>query len=113
MKKTAKTFGFLMHPGIYLLALGTLISMNACKKSNEEKILKDFTQVNLVDNNLEFGALYTDPMLVNAWGLTFTPNGIAWVNSQAGHVSALYDKRSSANGASFMFGHSIMICHWD
>jgi uncharacterized protein (TIGR03118 family) len=92
MEKTTKTSGFLLHFCFYLLTIGTLVSMNACKKSNEEKILKDFTQVNLVDNNHAFGALHTDPMLINAWGLTFTPNGIAWVNSQAGHVSALYDK---------------------
>jgi uncharacterized protein (TIGR03118 family) len=36
----------------------------------------------------------TDPMLVNAWGLSFNPAGVAWVSAAETGVSAVYD----ANG---------------
>lgn len=52
--------------------------------------LRDFQQVNLVANNGEYGAKLTDPTLINAWGLAFSSNGIAWVNALGGHVSELY-----------------------
>src|SRR5262249_44102924 len=48
--------------------------------------------VNLVANNSIYGASHIDTTLQNAWGIAFSPNGIAWVNSNAGHVSELYDK---------------------
>ena len=48
-------------------------------------------QVNLVANNNEYGAARIDPVLMNAWGLTFSPNGIAWIGAQAGHVSTVYN----------------------
>lgn len=54
--------------------------------------LKNYKQVNLVANNDEYAASHKDPHLLNAWGLTFSSNGIAWISSQAGHVSAVYDK---------------------
>jgi uncharacterized protein (TIGR03118 family) len=54
--------------------------------------LKNYQQVNLVANNDEYDAPHIDPHLLNAWGLAFSSNGIAWVSSQAGHVSAVYDK---------------------
>src|SRR5262249_40528823 len=41
-------------------------------------------------------ALATDPMLVNAWGLSFSPQGPAWVSSAEEGVSAVYN----ANGQS-------------
>jgi len=37
------------------------------------------------------GAITTDPMLVNAWGLAFNPRGAAWVNAAESGVSAVYD----------------------
>jgi len=58
----------------------------------DPKSLKDFTQVNLVANNDEYGAAHVDPHLLNAWGIAFSSNGIAWVGSQEGHVSAVYDR---------------------
>jgi uncharacterized protein (TIGR03118 family) len=56
----------------------------------DKKDLRDFQQVNLIDNNGEYHAKLKDPTLVNAWGLAFSSNGIAWVNAQGGHVSELY-----------------------
>ena len=76
-----------------LILLCTLTFVSSCRKLDRfNPTLKHFTQVNLVDNNQEYGAPNTDPLQLNAWGIAFSPNGIAWVNSQAGHVSALYDK---------------------
>jgi len=63
-----------------------------CRKSSmhNNKDLRDFQQVNLVANSAAYSPLLVDPTLQNAWGLTWAPSGIAWVNSQAGHVSELY-----------------------
>jgi uncharacterized protein (TIGR03118 family) len=62
-------------------------------RSNQNRqILKDFKQVNLVANNDSYGAARVDTSLQNAWGIAFSPNGIIWVNANAGHVSELYDK---------------------
>jgi len=54
--------------------------------------LKNFNQVNLVGNNDEYNAAHIDPHLLNAWGLAFSSGGIAWISSQEGHVSTVYDK---------------------
>jgi uncharacterized protein (TIGR03118 family) len=37
------------------------------------------------------GAKATDPMLVNAWGLAFNPQGAAWINAAESGISAVYD----------------------
>lgn len=68
-----------------------LILSTGCRKFNEiKKDLRDFTQVNLVDNNGEYSAAHMDTTLKNAWGLAFSSNGIAWVNSNGGGVSEVY-----------------------
>jgi uncharacterized protein (TIGR03118 family) len=59
---------------------------------NKNKELKNFNQVNLVGNNNEYDAAHIDPHLLNAWGLSFSSTGIAWISSQEGHVSTVYDK---------------------
>lgn len=85
--------GIPMLTGSLLLAL--LLFSFGCKKIHTPKQLKDFKQVNLVANNDEYGASHIDPVLLNAWGLTFSATGIAWVSSQAGHVSTVYDKEGT------------------
>ncbi len=84
--------------GFMLFALIAVVS--GCLKNNTPKALKDFNQVNLVANNNEYGAPHIDPLLLNAWGLAFSSGGTAWVNSQAGHVSAVYDKEGAVARAS-------------
>ncbi len=37
------------------------------------------------------GALVTDPVLINAWGLAFNPIGTAWVSATESGVSTIYD----------------------
>src|SRR5215813_7098754 len=62
-----------------------------CRKANIDKDdLRDFQQTNLVSNNGSNSPVLTDPTLQNAWGLAWSPGGIAWVNAEAGHVSELY-----------------------
>jgi uncharacterized protein (TIGR03118 family) len=52
--------------------------------------LRDFKQINLVANSSEYHPVTVDPTLINAFGIAWSPNGIAWVNSVGGHVSELY-----------------------
>ena len=82
---------------MYKIALRALLAgsvlLTACHKNNihnNNNDLKDFDQVNLVSDNGSYGAGLVDPTLHNAWGLAWSPTGIAWVNSQAGGVSELY-----------------------
>jgi uncharacterized protein (TIGR03118 family) len=71
--------------------MAVLVVAGGCRKmviNNKE--LRDFEQVNLVSNSMVYGPKLVDPTLHNAWGLTWAPSGIAWVNSNGGHVSELY-----------------------
>ncbi|HEY2648729.1 MAG TPA: TIGR03118 family protein [Puia sp.] len=73
-----------------LLVFITGISQS-CRKSNiDQNDLRDFQQVNLVSNNGSYGSTLIDPTLQNAWGIAWSPTGIAWVNAEAAHVSHLY-----------------------
>jgi uncharacterized protein (TIGR03118 family) len=76
-------------PGL-LIFLTLFFLTSGCRKDDIKK-LKNFDQVNLVANNDEYGAPTIEPLLVNGWGLAWAPSGIAWVNSEGGHVSALFN----------------------
>src|SRR4029078_3333336 len=52
--------------------------------------LKNFEQGNLVANSSVYHPVTVDPSLLNAFGVAWSPNGVAWVNSVGGHVSELY-----------------------
>jgi uncharacterized protein (TIGR03118 family) len=79
-------------------------SLSNCKKVNIDKDdLRDFQQTNLVSNNGSNSPVLTDMTLQNAWGLAWSPGGIAWVNAEAGHVSELY----TAEGAKVRPGVNI------
>lgn len=45
----------------------------------------------LVANSSAISALHTDPKLVNAWGLAFSPTAYAWIADAGSNYSALYD----------------------
>jgi uncharacterized protein (TIGR03118 family) len=78
--------------GVCLLVIIALVFAGGCRKMTiDKKDLRDFGQVNLVSNSSKYQPLLNDPSLQNAWGLAWSPTGIAWVNSQAGHVSELYN----------------------
>ncbi len=90
MKK--KLAGMIMRQRKPLLVLGVVALSFGCRKSNDnQKELRDFTQVNLVANTREYNPRFIDQTLINGFGIAWSPNGIAWVNSVGGHVSELYD----------------------
>lgn len=60
-------------------------------KKENPKLLKDFTQVNLISNTNEYGAVTVDPNLVNAWGLSFSSGGVAWISSFEPGLSLVYN----------------------
>ncbi len=75
----------------YLLTITMLALSFGCHKSNiDQKDFRDFQQVNLVANNNEYNANQIDSTLLNAFGIAWTSNGFAWVNSVGGHVSEIY-----------------------
>lgn len=92
MKKFTKPMKQFSYSGLLLLSF--LLLMAGCKK-NDQVSLREFKQVNLVANNNEYNSPHIDPTLLNAWGLAFNPTGVAWVNSQQGHVSEIYDKEGN------------------
>ena len=49
-----------------------------------------YAQHNLVSDGA-ITADHTDPNLVNAWGVAFNPNGVAWVANNGTGTSTLYD----------------------
>jgi uncharacterized protein (TIGR03118 family) len=61
--------------------------------------LGNLKQVNLVANNESYGAKRVDPLLLNAWGLSFGITGLPWISSPNSGISTIYDK----DGA-FVFG---------
>jgi len=96
MKKIMNEVPYSLSRPVYALLFSSLLFTIACRKIDAHKKLKDFEQVNLVDNNGAYGAANKDTAQMNAWGLSWSPTGIAWVNSQVGHVSALYNSEGVA-----------------
>lgn len=72
------------------LVVMSLLS-TACHKMNvNNNDLRNFEQVNLIADKASYDPGLVDPTLKNAWGLAWSPTGIAWVNAQADGVSELY-----------------------
>ncbi|HWI92892.1 MAG TPA: TIGR03118 family protein [Flavisolibacter sp.] len=61
---------------------------------NAGKKIGHFIQTNLVSDVVGW-ANHTDPTLINAWGLAWSPTGIAWIGSQGGHVSNVYNSEGN------------------
>ena len=80
-----KTFDGQMNPQQVENAMN---SKSDSKKPIKEK--KNFMQVNLVANNSSFNASRIDPLLQNAWGLAFSPNGFAWISANGASLSTIY-----------------------
>jgi uncharacterized protein (TIGR03118 family) len=81
------------HTTFRLLTALVVMSLfsTACRKMNfNNNDLKNFEEVNLIANNGDYNAGLVDPTLQNAWGLAWSPTGIAWVNAEADGVSELY-----------------------
>ncbi len=80
------------------LTLGICITLGVgCRKGSaiNPQVLRNFDEVNLVaDKSIYDPTTTTDPTLKDAWGLAWSPTGIAWVNATLDGVSELY----TANG---------------
>ena len=73
-----------------LAVMGMLLT--ACRKMNfNSNDLRNFEQIDMVANKAGYGAALIDPTLQNAWGLAWSPTGIAWVNANADGLSELYN----------------------
>ena len=91
MNKKKLTGIGLRHGRKFTILLSAATLIYGCQKNNvNHNDLKDFQVVNLVANNEEYHPKTVDRTLINAFGLAWSPNGIAWVNSVGGHVSELY-----------------------
>ena len=105
-KNKSKTWHSLTRVGIILFT--ALIIFSGCQKALDKPVVQDvssadaafkngvkqkknFEQTNLVASNAEYNAARIDPLLVNSWGIAFSPGGTAWVNAQGGHISAVYN----------------------
>jgi len=87
-KLTLVASGLIRKP---LIVLGVAALAFGCNKPNvEQKDLRDFAQVNLVANSIDYHPKNIDTTLINGFGIAWSPTGIAWVNSVGGHVSELY-----------------------
>jgi uncharacterized protein (TIGR03118 family) len=63
----------------------------ACHKMNfNSNDLRNFEQIDLVANKDGYGAAHIDSTMQNAWGLAWSPGGIAWVNANATGLSFLF-----------------------
>jgi uncharacterized protein (TIGR03118 family) len=65
--------------------------------SKNVKSVKHFAARYLVSNVAGYGAEKLDPSLRNAWGLAWSATGTAWIGSQFGHVSNVYDSIGNPN----------------
>jgi uncharacterized protein (TIGR03118 family) len=83
-----KKYSFRVASFLLLTALGS-----SCKKNNNKPptLNENYFQTNLVADVDGFGALRTDPTLVNAWGLTIAPTGSVWIAGNGSGMSAVYD----------------------
>ena len=73
-----------------MAVMGMLLT--ACRKMNfNSNDLRNFEQIDMVANKAGYGAALIDPTLQNAWGLAWSPTGIAWVNANNDGLSELYN----------------------
>src|SRR4051812_21545005 len=50
-----------------------------------------FTQTNLVSSDTSVPAEFTDPNLINPWGVSHAPGGPLWVSDNGTGVTTVYD----------------------
>jgi uncharacterized protein (TIGR03118 family) len=91
MKRTITSNSFSLRSLFALTLAGLMAFAVSCKKDKPPKELKDFVQVNLVGNNDKYAPARVDPLLLNAWGLSWSATGVAWVSSTGGGVSTVYN----------------------
>ncbi len=76
---------------LYMLLISFFVFSTGCQKIKIDKNdLRNFQQVNLDANSPSYSPAFIVPSMQDAWGLAWAPSGIAWVNTEAGHVSELF-----------------------
>ncbi len=88
-----------------LLFFISIFVLSGCQKVQDElmhlkdehapKLSEDYKKVTLVANTSGYNAGRIDASLVNAWGLTFSSTGIAWISANGTGVSTVYKKDGS------------------
>jgi uncharacterized protein (TIGR03118 family) len=95
--KTRQSLGALLSGACMFLFLFVLIT--GCNKNKDSimlqstiqpKLLNSFVQKNLVANVIDYNPVTVDPLLINAWGIAFSPTGTPWPTAEDGHVSPVY-----------------------
>src|SRR3954452_11776449 len=76
-------------------AVFILTGCNKIKDFHKDSNLENFVQINLVATSNEYSPLRVDPLLANAWGISWSATGTPWIAAQAGHVSTVYDREGS------------------
>lgn len=89
MQKIIRQNGSTLVTTTWLLIMGFLITIPACKKPEPGK---KYQQINLVANTAGYHAARIDPHFVNGWGIAFGPSGVAWVSAQGPGLSEVWDK---------------------
>lgn len=84
-----------------VIAVSALIFFASCEKlgyfprpGDSKGDLGSLKQVNLVANNSSYGANRVDPLLLNAWGISFGITGLPWVSAPGSGTTLIFD----ANG---------------
>lgn len=88
-----------IHFVLILLVTYTIIGIG-CNKNNQvgsitASNLVNFSQVNLIANNASYNAVRVDPLLLDAYGIAFSPSGNIWLSSQVSGLSFIDDKEGN------------------
>ena len=79
----------------HLIALTLCSLLFVVASARAQKHEQVYTRVNLV-SDIDGVARFTDPHLVNPWGLAFSANSPFWIADNNGNVSTLYNGRGQA-----------------
>ncbi len=88
-----------MRKPFVLLALNAVLSLTTTAALAQNDAARVYSRVNLV-SDIAGVARFTDPNLVNAWGIAFGPTTPIWIADNGGNVSTVYD----GNGRAVLVG---------
>jgi len=80
---------------LHLITLSLCALLFVIAPAPAQKHHQDYTRVNLV-SDIDGVARFTDPHLVNPWGLAFSASSPFWIADNNGNVSTLYNGRGQA-----------------
>jgi len=80
---------------LHLITLSLCALLFVIAPTSAQKHHQDYTRVNLV-SDIDGVARFTDPHLVNPWGLALSASSPFWIADNNGNVSTLYNGRGQA-----------------